>query len=74
MGILTLITAVVSENLKSLLNSLLKEFGEEVKQVVNNNILEYQVEEYNRNYCTKANLLNQSCHLQILNIKFDQVN
>jgi len=54
MEILTLITSVVGEKLKSLFDGLLKEFGEEVKQVVNNNILEYQVEEYNRNYCTKT--------------------
>ena len=54
MSILALITSVVTDNLKTLFDSLVKEFGEEVKQVVNNNILEYQVEEYNRNFCAKT--------------------
>ena len=54
MDIRTIIFSVVNENLKSLFNSLFREFGEEIKQIVNNNILEYQVEEYNRNYCAKT--------------------
>ncbi|SEN23725.1 NACHT domain-containing protein [Chitinophaga rupis] len=54
MEILTLVTSVVGNKLKSLFEGLLREFGEEVKQVINNNILEYQIEEYNRNYCTKT--------------------
>lgn len=54
MAILTVIGAFVGERLKPLFESLTKEFGEEVKQIINNNILEYQVEEYNRNYSTKT--------------------
>ena len=54
MDIRTIIFSAVNENLKSLFNSLFREFGEEIKQIVNNNILEYQVEEYNRNYCAKT--------------------
>lgn len=49
-----MVTAVVGEKLKSLFENLVVEFGEETKQVINNSILEYQVEEYNRNYCTKT--------------------
>lgn len=54
MEITTLIGTTVGNKLKSLFETLLDEFGEEVKQIINNNILEYQVEEYNRNYCTKT--------------------
>lgn len=54
MEIMTLIKAVVGEKLKSLFENIATEFGEEIKQVINNSILEYQVEEYNRNYCTKT--------------------
>lgn len=54
MAILTIIGSFVGERLKPLFESLTKEFGEEVKQIINNNILEYQVEEYNRNYITKT--------------------
>lgn len=51
---MTIIATVVGDKLKSLFENLGKEFGEEVKQVINNNILEYQVEEYNRNFSTKT--------------------
>lgn len=54
MEIITLITAVIGDKLKSFLENIAAEFGEEVKQLINNNILEYQIEEYNRNYCTKT--------------------
>ncbi|QYS89687.1 NACHT domain-containing protein [Flavobacterium davisii] len=54
MPVLTLIGTFIGDKFKPLFESLAKEFGEEVKQVINNNILEYQVEEYNRNYCTKT--------------------
>ncbi len=54
MEILSLITGVIAEKLKGLFTNITKEFGEEVKHVINNNILEYQVEEYNRNLITKT--------------------
>jgi len=54
MEIMTIIASVVGDKLKSLFENLGKEFGEEVKQVINNSILEYQVEEYNRNFSTKT--------------------
>jgi GTPase SAR1 family protein len=54
MDIIGLVTVTVTEKLTGLFKTLSDEFSEEVKQVVNNNILEYQVEEYNRNYCAKT--------------------
>lgn len=54
MEIITIISTVVGDKLKSLFENLAAEFGEEVKQIINNSILEYQVEEYNRNFCTKT--------------------
>lgn len=54
MDIIGLVTGAVTEKLTGLFKTLTDEFSEEVKQVVNNNILEYQVEEYNRNYCAKT--------------------
>lgn len=54
MELMTIIGAVLGDKLKSLFENITKEFGEEVKQVIKNNILEYQVEEYNRNFCTKT--------------------
>ena len=54
MEITTLITTVVTSQLKGLLTKIAKEFGAEVEQVINNNILEYQVEEYNRNLLSKT--------------------
>jgi GTPase SAR1 family protein len=54
MEIVSLITTVLSDNLKTLFKSLATEFGAEVKHIINNNLLEYQVEEYNRNFCTKT--------------------
>lgn len=54
MEIVSLVTAVLSDKLKALFKGLATEFGAEVKQIINNNLLEYQVEEYNRNFCTKT--------------------
>ena len=54
MEIISLITTVVTSQLKELLPKIAKEFGAEVEQVINNNILEYQVEEYNRNLLSKT--------------------
>jgi len=54
MEITTLIAGVVANQLKGLLTKIAKEFGAEVEQVINNNILEYQVEEYNRNLLSKT--------------------
>jgi predicted NACHT family NTPase len=54
MEITTIISGVIGKKLTSILSSITDEFGEEVKQVVSNNILEYQVEEYNRNSISKT--------------------
>jgi hypothetical protein len=54
MDTITLISGVVTNQLKGLLTKIYKEFGAEVEQVVNNNILEYQVEEYSRNLHSKT--------------------
>lgn len=54
MDITTLIGGGVANQLKGLLTKIAKEFGAEVEQVINNNILEYQVEEYNRNLLSKT--------------------
>ncbi len=54
MDILALITTALTNKLSTLFGNLTEEFGEEVKQVIKNNILEYQVEEYNRNSCAKT--------------------
>ena len=48
------IGAVVGDKLKSLFTTIATEFGEEVKQFLNTNMLEYQIEEHARNYCTKT--------------------
>lgn len=49
-----IITKSITEMLKSPLNSLVSEFGAELKQIVNNRLLEYQTEEYNRNSYVKT--------------------
>lgn len=54
MDISALVTGTVAEKLTGLFKRIADEFSEEVRQVVKNNILEYQVEEYNRNYCAKT--------------------
>ena len=54
MEIITTITTVVTLKLKSFFEDIAKDLGDEVKHLINNNILEYQVEEYNRNFSTKT--------------------
>ena len=54
MEVLTLISGVIATQSKSLFSGIAKDFGEEVKHIISNNILEYQVEEYNRNSFTKT--------------------
>lgn len=54
MELISLLTSVVSNNLKELFESITKDFGNEIKHIISNNILEYQVEEYNRNYYAKT--------------------
>lgn len=54
MDITTIITGVIGSKLTSILTGITDEFGEEVKHIVSNNILEYQVEEYNRNSISKT--------------------
>lgn len=54
MSINLLLTTTVNKSLKGLFENLLKEFGNEVEYFVNNRILEYQVEEYQRNSFTKT--------------------
>ncbi|WP_461487411.1 NACHT domain-containing protein [Pedobacter sp.] len=54
MEITSLIATVVTTQLKGLLTKISKEFGVEVEHIINNNILEYQVEEYNRNLYSKT--------------------
>jgi len=49
-----IISKSIAEMLKLPLNSLMTEFGSEVKQIVNNRLLEYQTEEYNRNIYVKT--------------------
>ena len=50
MRITSFIKGIISGQLTKLLEGLTKDFSEEVKHTISNNILEYQVEEYNRNY------------------------
>ncbi|UTW66226.1 NACHT domain-containing protein [bacterium SCSIO 12643] len=54
MDITTIITGVVGAKLTSLFTGIAKDFGEEIKHTISNNILEYQVEEYNRNSISKT--------------------
>jgi predicted NACHT family NTPase len=54
MSISTIIATFVGKKLKPLFENLVDEFGNEIKHIVNNNILEYQIEEYSRNYSTKT--------------------
>ena len=54
MEIKSIIAGVITSQLTKLLTSITKEFGEEIKHTVSNNILEYQVEEYNRNAISKT--------------------
>jgi predicted NACHT family NTPase len=54
MDLVSIISAVVGEKLKSLLANLAREFGDEIQHAISSNILEYQIEEYSRNFCTKT--------------------
>jgi predicted NACHT family NTPase len=46
--------AILGKTLTSFIGNALDEFAEEAKQFINNNILEYQVEEYRRNAQSKT--------------------
>ena len=54
MEITTVIKGIISGQLTKLFAGLTKDFSEEVKHTISNNILEYQVEEYNRNSISKT--------------------
>lgn len=54
MEIVSFISGVITDRLRVLLAAVTDEFGNEIKQVINNNILEYQVEAYKRNFETKT--------------------
>jgi len=54
MEILTIIKTGIGDKLASLLENFLNDIEDEVKHVINNQILEYQVEEYQRNSCSKT--------------------
>jgi len=54
MDINSIITGVITSQLSKLLTSITKDFGEEIKHTISNSILEYQVEEYNRNSISKT--------------------
>ena len=54
MEITSFIKGIISGQLTKLLEGLTKDFSEEVKHTISNNILEYQVEEYNRNSISKT--------------------
>jgi len=41
---MAIIGTVVGEKLKSLFENLAKEFGDEIRQVITSNIIEYQIE------------------------------
>lgn len=53
MSIKELATSILGKQLLSLTGNMLDNFAEEIKQTVNNNILEYQIEEYKRNSFSK---------------------
>ena len=54
MSIKELATSILGKQLLSLTGNMLDNFAEEIKQTVNNNILEYQIEEYKRNSFSKT--------------------
>lgn len=54
MDIINTLSSTFRVFLGNSLEKLLGELGEEVKHIINNNILEYQVEEAKRNYYTKT--------------------
>ena len=54
MEITALIKGIVTGQLTNLFKGIAQDFSEEVKHIVSNNILEYQIEEYNRNSISKT--------------------
>jgi predicted NACHT family NTPase len=54
MEITTLIKGVINGQLTNLFTGIAKDFSEEIKHTISNNILEYQIEEYNRNSISKT--------------------
>ena len=54
MEVTAFIKGIISGQLTKLFAGLTKDFSEEIKHTVSNNILEYQVEEYNRNSISKT--------------------
>jgi energy-coupling factor transporter ATP-binding protein EcfA2 len=54
MDITTIVTGIIGKKLTSILSGIADDFGEEVQHIVSNNLLEYQVEEYNRNSISKT--------------------
>lgn len=49
-----MIKTLLNSRLSSLMVDISKEFGDEIKHIISNNVLEYQVEEYNRNSISKT--------------------
>lgn len=54
MEITTFIKGIITGQLTKLFSDISKDFTEEIKHTISNNILEYQVEEYNRNSISKT--------------------
>ncbi len=54
MEITSLVKGIVTGQLTNLLKGIAKDFSEEITHIVSNNILEYQIEEYNRNSISKT--------------------
>jgi GTPase SAR1 family protein len=54
MEVSTIIKAALNTKLGSLFQTITNDFGSEIEHFISNKILEYQVEEYNRNVITKT--------------------
>ncbi|WPR72451.1 NACHT domain-containing protein [Flavobacterium sp. NG2] len=54
MEITSFVKGIISGQLTKLFTNITKDFTEEIKHTISNNILEYQVEEYNRNSISKT--------------------
>ena len=54
MEVTSIIKGIVNGQLTKLLSSITSDFNEEIKHTITNNILEYQIEEYNRNSISKT--------------------
>ena len=52
--VLAIVSGVMAGKLKGIFEGLAVDFGEKIKQIVDNNILEYQIQEYQRNSLTKT--------------------